>query len=40
MLLYPPEERITSKAALSHRFLRDVPIHIEPVVTLFGPDNE
>ncbi|KAK6113247.1 Cyclin-dependent kinase 2 [Brugia pahangi] len=40
MLLYPPEERITSKAALSHRFLRDVPIHIQPVATLFGPDDE
>ncbi|KAL3990842.1 Cyclin-dependent kinase 2 [Acanthocheilonema viteae] len=40
MLLYPPEERITSKAALSHRFLGDVPIHIEPVATLFGSDNE
>lgn len=40
MLLYPPEERITSKAALSHRFLRNVQIHIEPVTTLFVPDNE
>ncbi|VDP13574.1 unnamed protein product [Onchocerca flexuosa] len=40
MLLYPPEKRITTKAALSHRFLRDVPIHIESIKTLFGPDNE
>uniref|UniRef100_A0A0R3RWA1 cyclin-dependent kinase n=1 Tax=Elaeophora elaphi TaxID=1147741 RepID=A0A0R3RWA1_9BILA len=40
MLLYPPEERITSKAALSHRFLADVPIHIEPVATLFNSNDE
>ncbi|KAM3728187.1 Cyclin-dependent kinase [Dirofilaria immitis] len=40
MLLYQPEVRITSKAALSHRFLRDVPIHIESITTLFGPVSE
>ncbi|VDN05194.1 unnamed protein product [Thelazia callipaeda] len=39
MLLYAPEKRITAKAALSHRFLRDVPIHLEPVTSLFEEND-
>lgn len=35
MLVYVPDDRISAVAALSHRFLRDVPLHLEPPSNLF-----
>ncbi|GMR32772.1 hypothetical protein PMAYCL1PPCAC_02967, partial [Pristionchus mayeri] len=35
MLFYLPEQRITSKAAISHRYLRQIPMGLSPVTTLF-----
>lgn len=34
MLTYMPEKRATAKYALSHRFLRDVPVQLPPISTL------
>ncbi|GMT32759.1 hypothetical protein PFISCL1PPCAC_24056 [Pristionchus fissidentatus] len=36
MLLYVPEHRLTAKAAISHRFLRQIPMNLPPVTSLLG----
>uniref|UniRef100_F1L9E3 cyclin-dependent kinase n=1 Tax=Ascaris suum TaxID=6253 RepID=F1L9E3_ASCSU len=38
MLTYMPERRTSAKMAICHRYLRDVPVHIEPITTLL-PDR-
>lgn len=36
MLIYPPMSRATAKNALSHRYLRDVPLNLPPITELLN----
>ncbi|KAL7079176.1 hypothetical protein ACQ4LE_001731 [Meloidogyne hapla] len=36
MLVYPPMDRITAKLALSHRFLRDMPLKLHDITLLYN----
>uniref|UniRef100_A0A914D0K7 cyclin-dependent kinase n=1 Tax=Acrobeloides nanus TaxID=290746 RepID=A0A914D0K7_9BILA len=39
MLVYTPMSRITAKNALSHRYLRDVPLNLPAVPSLFNQEQ-
>uniref|UniRef100_A0A0N5AMD4 cyclin-dependent kinase n=1 Tax=Syphacia muris TaxID=451379 RepID=A0A0N5AMD4_9BILA len=39
MLVCPPNQRISAKMALCHRYLRDVPVHLEPLTKLFQKEG-
>jgi hypothetical protein len=40
MLIYPPARRVTAKAAMSHRFLSDVPTSLQPLCNFFEQRRE
>ena len=40
MLVYPPHLRLSTKMALCHRYLRDVPVHLEPLTRLICDRNK